>query len=773
MKNYIFIIIISFTSLGYSQNVLILDSTTKKPVENASLFCSKKNIGTTSKKNGVVNLELFNINDTIRISHVNYFEKIMVVKDVKEKIFIQTKTTLLPTIVFHEKKKHLVNSFESVSLQEIGERSAEYNSISEALSNTSPVVIQESQAGGGSPNFRGMEANRLLIVVDDVSLNNTIYRSGHVQSSSIINPFFIKNFNIVTASGSAAYGNGAMGSAIVFNTISPKLNSEPRNHINQKFESSSNSSSLNYKTNYGNSRFAYITAFSIKSAENLKMGNNRGHGYTDWGKYDFVTIENEQLNTEHNKYDILNKLLISLNKKQKIYLNTQFSTTSNINRFDKLNDTENGLQKYTTWHYGPQKRFFQSLSLKTISYSALFDYSDVLLGFQKIKESRHKKKNSDFFLSNRQEKLNVFDLNINLSKKLNKIKVNYGFGGRRQNLKSIANKQDSLNNYFYNSTRYPSGGSFVNDVFMYSQVEFSFSKSMQLYIGGRYNYNLLRAMFDDTITYSFPFKKIENLNRSASYNMSLNFKINENTMLDLSYYTGFRNPNIDDVGKVFSKNNQHVVIPNERLNPEKSNNIELGIKTTITKNIKLDFQLFNTVINDAIVRRNAHLNLDTTMLYDGEVMRIQMNQNVESANIYGFNCMSQIVLNSFFSIKTNCNYLIGKDSENNPLAHIPPFNATFSLKYKHSNNSIDFYWLYNSSKKAECFDFAGIDNLDEATPNGIPSWYTLNLFYSKKIQEDLFVSCGIKNILDAHYKTFGSGISASGRNFTLSLHSYF
>ena len=129
--------------------------------------------------------------------------------------------------------------------------------------------------------------------------------------------------------------------------------------------------------------------------------------------------------------------------------------------------------------------------------------------------------------------------------------------------------------------------------------------------------------------------------------------------------------------------------------------------------------------------------------------------------------------NKYFYVKTNCNYLVGKDSENNPLAHIPPFNIKLNFNYEYNDNHFEFYSIYTSEKKAKYFDLAGIDNLEEAASNGVPSWYTLNLFYSKKIQEDIFVSFGIKNILDFHYKTFGSGISASGRNFTLSLHSYF
>jgi len=76
-------------------------------------------------------------------------------------------------------------------------------------------------------------------------------------------------------------------------------------------------------------------------------------------------------------------------------------------------------------------------------------------------------------------------------------------------------------------------------------------------------------------------------------------------------------------------------------------------------------------------------------------------------------------------------------------------------------------------KKFEDYDNAGVDNIEEATNEGNPSWFTLNTTYTTKIDESLSFSFGVKNILDAHYKLFGSGLSSSGRNFTVSLHTYF
>jgi hemoglobin/transferrin/lactoferrin receptor protein len=40
----------------------------------------------------------------------------------------------------------------------------------------------KSQGGGGSPVIRGFEANKVLIVIDGVRMNNAIFCGGHLQN---------------------------------------------------------------------------------------------------------------------------------------------------------------------------------------------------------------------------------------------------------------------------------------------------------------------------------------------------------------------------------------------------------------------------------------------------------------------------------------------------------------------------------------------------------------------------------------------------------------
>ena len=94
--------------------------------------------------------------------------------------------------------------------------------------------------------------------------------------------------------------------------------------------------------------------------------------------------------------------------------------------------------------------------------------------------------------------------------------------------------------------------------------------------------------------------------------------------MNASYYGGFRNPNIDDVGKVFSKDGINVVVPNPNLEPEYAKNLEFNFNYK-SLNLTLELQIFNTQIYNAISREYGSLNGADSMIYDNEMMRIQMN----------------------------------------------------------------------------------------------------------------------------------------------------
>ncbi len=764
MKRLILILIVSYSYSLLGQIVIIKDSLLKNPITNATLSVGES--GVTSDKDGMADISFFKKNNVIQISHISYYSKIITKKKINKIIYLQPKTNILPEVLLEETIKKIQSDKYNIFTINVKETSLLETSISNLLSSFSSVVSQENQSGGGSLNYRGMEANRLLLIVDDIPLNNAIYRSGHLQSSATINPFFIESISLLSGPASVAYGNGAMGGALIFKTL--KTSNINRICLHQQFESSSNSIITNFRANYYKNKLSHITSFSIKSVGNLKMGGNRYHNYKNWGNGSEATNKNEQLYTNYKQADFIHKSKYSINKNKNILLNTQYSESSNIYRFDKMNDTKKGFAKYKNWYYGPQIRFLQSVNYSLHDKTIAFDNLKTSLAFQNIKESRHTQKLEEQFINNRMENVKISDFNMDFKKQIQKIKIAYGGGGRHQKVSSNASLSNN-NIIFYNSTRYPDNGSTIIDFFAYSQINIQLNRKLDLLIGGRWNDNRLVAKFENP---TFSFEDIKNNNTSFIKSALILFKPRVNITINASYYGGFRNPNIDDIGKVFSKDDINLVVPNINLEPEYANNFELTFDYVLNP-IELQIQLFKTSINNAINREYGSINGSDSMIYDGELMRIQMNKNIEEANINGVGFSTKFIATERILITGSCNYLKGTTKDKRPLAHIPPFNAKISFNYQIKQHKFNFYTHYNARKIEENYDDAGIDNLVEATADGNPSWYTTNIVYINKIDENISFTFSIKNILDAHYKTFGSGLSSSGRNYILALETNF
>lgn len=97
----------------------------------------------------------------------------------------------------------------------------------EALWDAPGVFSQQTNYGGGSPIIRGLVGPQVLIMVDGVRLNNSVYRTGPVQYLNLIDPYLIDHIEVLRGSGSVLYGSDAMGGVIQIFPIGPRDLSDP------------------------------------------------------------------------------------------------------------------------------------------------------------------------------------------------------------------------------------------------------------------------------------------------------------------------------------------------------------------------------------------------------------------------------------------------------------------------------------------------------------------------------------------------------------------
>ncbi len=769
MKKTLTLILVGCCYISLSQTFTVKDENGKS-IEGVLFYSNNKNM--TSNKRGVVDLSKFNNEELIDIYHISYKrERIKKGEIDNNLIVLQSNNIELKEVNIHSSLSVEENKTQVVKLNQLEIQESLSKNPAEILEKSGGLVIQKSQNGGGSPNIRGFEANRILLIVDGVKLNNTIYRSGHLQNILSVDPYVLENISVLHGPSSVFYGSGALGGAIILNTLNIQKLEENKSSFTQQFESSSSSVSTNFYSKYRINKNSFLSSISFKKYGNLHMGKNRMHGYENWGIEEFATDRNEQLYGEYSQYDAIQKMYFPINSKSSLSLNSQFSTTSNINRFDKLNDVSNGNPKYKYWYYGPQERILQSVLYKRVDNNFFYDNIKFKISCQTVKESRNTQKFTEEFLRNRSEIINIYDSKLDFDKQIHKLLLRYGISNRYEKLKSTSFKENNLGDIEFSTTRYPDNGGSDNTFSSYIHTELKLHKKLKWFNAIRYDYNEIQMNFSENNPFNIG-SVLENSN--GNYSASTNFFIsaNENNFISFSFFNSFRNPNIDDLGKVFSKTDGIVTVPNLNLKSEKILSSEF-IWKFINDKTSFDLVLFYSDLKDAIEKRPFKLNGQDSIIYDGEMMRCIANTNINSAKMKGINFRFKLNVVKSLIFNANASFVSSITSDSTPMTHIPPVSVRGELAQNINKKSkIKIYSIFNGWKYASDFDENGVDNLEEATIDGTPSWYTLNLIYSKNIN-NLTISLACENILDVHYKTFASGISASGRNFILNLQADF
>ena len=675
----------------------------------------------------------------------------------------------IPEIVFVEDKDESERLFTPSRIEQIGTDNIQLSApttSADLLQKEGGIMIQMSQAGGGSPIIRGFEANRVLLVVDGVRLNNAIYRSGHLQNSISISPITLEGVDVIFGPASVKYGSDALGGVVHYHTKNAKTNNQWKGKLLQRYASANSGVSLYFDHQWGGKKWGFYQAINLQRFGNLKMGNNRIHGYQQWGKESHITENNEQLRTAYDQIDLVQKVRYNISRKLSVSSNIQLSSTTNINRFDQLNDIKNGAVKFEEWYYGPQKRALLAIGAEYQGKTKLFDSFNNTLSFQKVLESRNNKKTNQQLIE-RNEDVLVFGNTTDFIKEWGYKRLNYGVDVQHNIVKSTASNG--------NPTRYADGGSELSSISVYSQYKHPLSGGNFVSGGIRYNNGFLSADFDDTETYNLPFKSINLNNQALTSSVGLFANLLSGWQAQLSLATGFRSPNVDDVTKVFAKSGR-LTVPNDELKPEFSKNIDISLTKEWQNNSYLRGTYYYTILENAIVKTPFILNGQDSLLYDGEWLPLFANTNSQEAFIFGYSAEGFWKINQQWSTKHSCTYTFGKDKSAGVLLdHIPPLYGKSQIDWKSAKGAsrAAIYICYNAWKRIDEYSPNGSDNPEEATEEGTPAWWTLNMNYSVPLSDKIVGQINVENLLDVHYKTYSSGISAPGRNILLTLMAQF
>lgn len=692
---------------------------------------------------------------------------------------------------FSEMKKYVPQQVQTVNAEKISFLNQQ--TTAELLTHTGNILVQKSQLGGGSPVIRGFEANKVLIVVDGVRMNNAIFRGGHLQNVLSMDNSILEKTEILFGPSSVLYGSDALGGVMSFYTKKPQFSTVENKTVFGGNAFFRYSSAYNEKTghmdfNIGTKNVAFLTSFTFSDFGDLKQGSNYYSKYPNWGKRSFYVERingtdsmisnsnpNKQVQTNYKQYDFLHKILFKTGRIENI-LNFQYSTTGDVYRYDRLTETNNsGIARNAQWYYGPQKRLLASwqLYLPTVK---LYDYGTITTAYQKIEESRHNRGFKSSKLNHRVEQVDVISLNADFKKTINKNEFSYGteFLYNKVNSKAQAENINTGQTTALD-TRYPDGGSNTQSYAVYGTILHKVNAKIIANGGFRYSHNRLYSKFNDKTFFPFPYNDIEQTSSALTGNMGIIFLPSGGWRIATLISSGFRTPNVDDMSKVFESGAGTVIVPNPNIKPEKTLNYE----TTVSKSFQNKYQVSSTVwftnYTDALSTDFSTYNGSPTIVYNGSTSQVVTVVNKNKAYVWGISSTIAGDVNDHFSFSTVLNYTYGRIKEspkNYPLDHVAPVFGRTSFFVKYGKFRGEIFALYNAAKDSANYNLRGEDNqIYSADPvrGYTPGWITANFRSSYHINKYATLQFSVENILDKYYRVFASGLSAPGRNFVLTL----
>ena len=661
---------------------------------------------------------------------------------------------------------------------------------------TGEVFIQKSQYGGGSPMIRGFATNRLLYSIDGVRMNTAIFRSGNIQNVISLDPFAIADSEVLFGPGAVGYGSDAIGGAMVFSTLEPRLarGKSPLVYgaATVRTATASDELTAHLHTGVGWKQWALLTSLSYSSYGDLQQGT-RGPddyvmsyvvvpGFAADGTVEDLVIDNvdkrKQTPSGYSQLNFMQKVRYSPVGGWNLEYAFHLSETSEYARYDRHQRTRDGLPRYAEWNYGPQFWMMNHLRAEHIGGGIVYDSMKVNLALQCFEESRISRNLNKPRRETQSETVDAWSANVDFIKSVGDgLSISYGAEYVQNNVHSKGVATDIVSNATETmAARYPNAEWYSVGIF--AQTEWHVSSCLNLAAGVRYNHYLIDNDFS-TVGYDIPFEPRQVSSAgSVSGNMGLNWRPTSGWLFRLNYARGFRAPNVDDMGKLFDSADGCVTVPNTALAPEYADNVELGFAKHIGSFLKFDVTAYYTHLTDAIVRRNFLFNGSPTMDYQGCECRVQALQNSAMANVWGIQATVDANFAKWFYANACVSWQRGfeemENGEVSPSRHAAPLFGRAAVGFKSERLVVEAYVAFQAECAAadmpmEEREKSEIYALDADGNVYSPAWFTFNLRASLQLARGFLLNVTLENIADKRYRPYSCGISAPGRSATMSL----
>ena len=596
----------------------------------------------------------------------------------------------------------------------------------EALIRMPGVFVQKTNHGGGSPFLRGVTGNQTLLLVDGIRLSNATQRYGPNQYFNTVDVFSLDRIEVLRGSGSVQYGSDAIGGTIHALGRDALLADKPSwgSSLLARILTRGMEQSLHGDVEYGSRKAAFRGGISWRDFGDLAGGDTTGRQIPSG--YDELD------------YDVRGKILPGT----KTTLTFAFQQVHqwNVPVYHKI-----ALEDYAVNKMGLQDRKLAWLKMNRKLDKGIWKDITLAVSWQHSEEGRDMRKNGSDILRYENDQVRSAGFSAETyTARGNFWSASSGFEIYADRVKSTRTDAD-LSTGISTAKRglYPDGSA-MSSLAAFTIHRFSLSQ-WNISAGARWNTYIIKVNDRSTGTIL--------LTPSAMVgNLSCLRKISPASNVFVSLNTGFRAPNIDDLGTLGIVDFRYEQ-PNFDLKPEHSIQVQLGYKYQSRK-FSGEAYLYRNELYDLIVRNRA--GIDSIEGYP-----VYRKENAERARIQGVEASWFVVPARSWLLSGSITYTRGLNiTQDDPIRRIPPVFGMLALEYRHKKGRIGAECLA-AGKQAR---LARGDKDDNRIPEGgTPGWTVLNILGSYRLGS-FTIDLILNNILNKDYRYHGSGVNGIGRS---------
>jgi len=640
------------------------------------------------------------------------------------------------------------------------------------------------------PRIRGLESNRVLIIVDGERLNNSRTSAQSGIETGLVETSQIETVEVVRGSGSVLYGTDALAGTINIITRDTPTRRDGGFRLggvlNTYFSSNETGRRANLEVNGSNNWFVFRAAQSLERFNNYFTGDPSATNVARLRGDDLqITDEGEVLNSQSHGGNNQATLRFFINDTNTIKLNYERRRGANIGSAG-LAGANTGVPGMTGvfngfFPFSERDKFnvrydvagltdnLQRITAKAFYQTQYRNFTNILTvpGFRQFSETITDTKTSGF------------DLQTDWTFGRHNI-VAGGSWFRDQNTDRRLTIQTAGPFTSTRNTRSVPDASLSNVAFF---VQDDFRVTSRLRLTGGFRYDRFQTSSEPTQNFGIDPRLTQQQvaqlgltglpegldvrNSAITGDFGAVFTLTRNVNLSARIGRSFRTPNISERFFTDAASAEGFLVGNPSLMPETGINFDTSAKFGSSR-FTGSVTYFNNYFKNFLSTQFADIRIPQG---PGRFLDVYQTRNVRTARIQGF----EVEVEAPFKISVgyltpygNFSFLRGDDlGENEPLDFISPFRTNVGFRWQNFGKS--YYFDYNArivgkqSRLSEGYLIPVNDGPE-------PGFVTHNIgggYYHRRERMNFSINAGISNLFERFYSEQFTFAPARGRSFTI------